>query len=364
MPASFQEILNSRLFKFIVGGNVDSSPTEFLVHEEAIAQLSKPLYNLMKGGMQESQTGSAIWADVSKETFEKFAQFAYTSDYSIPKMGKRNRTPMQEEVMSDHTSSNSFERMRRRLTKTKADPDFGLEELLLEPAKSWGTDSKEAEEPEREEVHDYYISERERPPSRDESPIRMRVPVPPLAPPPPSSPPVFPSPPLKPSPITRRGKYPKPYFPGYSDDFRFLTFPLLAPRNNHDKMCEPAALFDPDQSYTEAFLSHASLYILGDLRLIDSLKALALYKLHKTLRIFQLDDTNARDIIALASYIYSEEGGGGGLDGAIGGVRKLVCQYMATNAVVLGFSEGFMDLLGEGGQFVKDFFKYELQRIG
>jgi hypothetical protein len=32
--------------------NVNGSPTEFLVHEEAIAQLSKPLYTLMKGGWQ------------------------------------------------------------------------------------------------------------------------------------------------------------------------------------------------------------------------------------------------------------------------------------------------------------------------
>jgi hypothetical protein len=30
--------------------------------------------------------------------------------------------------------------------------------------------------------------------------------------------------------------------------------------------------------------------------------------------VFQLDDGNAEDIIALARYAYSEEGGGGGLD--------------------------------------------------
>jgi hypothetical protein len=39
-----------------------------------------------------------------------------------------------------------------------------------------------------------------------------------------------------------------------------------------------------------------------------------LFKLHKTLCVFQLDDGNAEDIIALARYAYSEEGGGGGLD--------------------------------------------------
>jgi hypothetical protein len=127
------------------------------------------------------------------------------------------------------------------------------------------------------------------------------------------------------------------------------------PSNSH---CSPHAIttikpasqlsiFDPDQSYTEVFLSHASLYTLGDLQLIDSLKALAFFKLHKTLCVFQLDDGNAEDIIALARYAYSEEGGGGGLDEGIGGLRSLVCQYMATNAVVLSFIDGFMDLLGD-----------------
>jgi hypothetical protein len=163
-------------------------------------------------------------------------------------------------------------------------------------------------------------------------------------------------------PITKRDKYPEHHSRVHSDDFQSLTFPLLAPRNNHDKTCEPAEQFDPDQSYTEAFLSHASLYILGDLQLIDSLKALALFKLHKTLCVFQLDDGNAEDIIALARYAYFEEGGGGALDEGIGGLRSLICQYMATNAVVLSFNDGFMDLLGDGGQLVKDFFKYEVQR--
>jgi hypothetical protein len=38
-----------------------------------------------------------------------------------------------------------------------------------------------------------------------------------------------------------------------------------------------------------------------------------------------------------------------------------VCQYMATNALALSSNHGFMDLLRDGGQLVKDFFKYEVQ---
>jgi hypothetical protein len=58
------------------------------------------------------------------------------------------------------------------------------------------------------------------------------------------------------------------------------------------------------------FLSYASLYVLGDFWLIDVLKALAVYKLHKALCVFELDDKNVIDIVNLARYVYKEEGGG------------------------------------------------------
>ena len=38
-----------------------------------------------------------------------------------------------------------------------------------------------------------------------------------------------------------------------------------------------------------------------------------------------------------------------------------MCQYMATNALVLSLG-GFIDVLGEGGEFVKDFSKFVVQR--
>ena len=109
------------------------------------------------------------------------------------------------------------------------------------------------------------------------------------------------------------------------------------------------------------FLAHASLYVLGDLWLIDALKVLALYKLHKTLCVFQLDDENIDDIVDLARYAYTEEAKG--LEEGIGGLRGMVCQYMALHAVLLSLHAGFTELLAEGGQFVKDFFKFVIQRM-
>ena len=51
-------------------------------------------------------------------------------------------------------------------------------------------------------------------------------------------------------------------------------------------------------------------YVLGDFWLIDALKALAIYKLHKALCIFELDGKNVADIVDLVRYAYEEEGKG------------------------------------------------------
>lgn len=87
-----------------------------------------------------------------------------------------------------------------------------------------------------------------------------------------------------------------------------LPYLLLTPRNIHLHTCEPH--FEPDQSYSNMFLAHASLYVLGDVWLAGTLKALAFRKLNKTLCIFKLGDKNIEDIISLARYAYREEGRG------------------------------------------------------
>jgi hypothetical protein len=169
---------------------------------------------------------------------------------------------------------------------------------------------------------------------------------------------------LESSPVfrARRDSYPEPLSLNlFATDFQSLQYPLLTPRNIHLHTCEPAEIFEPDWSYSNIFLAHASLFVLGDFWLIDTLKALSLHKLHKTLCIFQLDDANIEDIIDLARYVYNEKGKGS--EEGIGSLRSMVCQYMALNAAVLSLYDGFMELLAEGGQFVKDLFKFVTQRM-
>lgn len=159
-----------------------------------------------------------------------------------------------------------------------------------------------------------------------------------------------------------RDKYPGPRSPTlFTTSFHSLQYPLLTPRNIHLHNCEPAGHFEPDRSYSDVFLAHASLYVLGDFWLSDTLKTLALHKLHQTLCIFQLDDKNIKDIIDLARYAYNEEGKG--FEEGIGELRSLVCQYMVLNAVVVSIHADFKEFLAEGGEFVKDFVELVVQRM-
>ncbi|KAH8595282.1 hypothetical protein B0O99DRAFT_163409 [Bisporella sp. PMI_857] len=93
--------MNSRLFKFIVGKEVDGTSTEFQVHEAAVARLSGPLNSLLKREMLKAQAGCTKWDDVGKETSERLAEFAYTGSYSVPGVES-----LEKEVKKDKISKN------------------------------------------------------------------------------------------------------------------------------------------------------------------------------------------------------------------------------------------------------------------
>jgi len=267
--------------------------------------------------MSEAKAGCTVWKDVGKGTFERFVQFAYTGDYSIPEMEERR--PNWESVESE--------------------PCPPSNEV------TWSEPVQEAfAEPEPEIVDGWLPSPGKTIKSKKDKKKGSKGRA------------------IEPAPLPTREKYREQY-PSLTlaADFHYLSYELLAPRNKYDHTCDPIEVFNRNHSYSEPFLSHASLWVLGDLWQVDSLKALALFKLHRTLCIFDLDDENMGDVIALTKYVYSDEGLGS--DGGIGGLRGLVCQYMAFNALLLSVDKEFMDLLGEGGQFVKDFFTFELQRV-
>ncbi|TVY31729.1 hypothetical protein LSUB1_G007779 [Lachnellula subtilissima] len=82
MSASFEAIVLSRLFTFVVG--TDAVP--IVVHEATIADQSPELAALTRGKMSKCLVAEATWEDVDKETFIIFAQFAYIGDHTTPQM--------------------------------------------------------------------------------------------------------------------------------------------------------------------------------------------------------------------------------------------------------------------------------------
>ncbi|KAG5954254.1 hypothetical protein E4U57_004681 [Claviceps arundinis] len=80
MQASpYEEILNSRPFKFMVG----KAQKEFFLHSALVASKSEVLGKMMNGSFIEGQQGYATLPDEDASTFAAFAEFAFTGDYQI-----------------------------------------------------------------------------------------------------------------------------------------------------------------------------------------------------------------------------------------------------------------------------------------
>ncbi|OBT83442.1 hypothetical protein VE02_07872 [Pseudogymnoascus sp. 03VT05] len=328
MPATFRQILDSRIITFLVGNHVDGKSSEFRVHEEAIAQLSQTLRAVVN---KDLVNDPEVWPDVSKGTFERLAQFAYTGDYTVPKPLRRRAVVDVQEAVENEPSSGTLNGYQ-----------------AAEEADKPLADDAPAEEAPAEEA----------PPEDDldgwGNPIFGK----------------------KVKKEKKKGQQPWPHHamaafeggfnpaPGPEPtSFAALSYPLLAPRDNHKYGCEPSAKCNPEGDYSAVLLSHAKLWALADIHDIGALKALALYKLHKTLCVFRIKEGNAGDLIHLIRYAYSDytggQEGGGQVDDTLKG---LVAQYMASNSPALSHDRKFMELLREGGLFVEDFLRLVMQR--
>lgn len=350
-----------------------------------MAHLSQPLYNLTKGNTIEARAGRARWKDVSKATFERFVQFAYTGDYSIPKTEQRSSVEKGEHgettASYNSVSSNAPNGVRERLGSPESEHTLVTETNDITLAVDHVEPPIEKIEDDSGSILNYpsMTSKKNRKKKRRQTITEDARPevVPEPAPiaddaktqkiiqdevEDTTKPEADPDPEPKPGSASLEQQIsqqePSPIL---VMDFKAISYPLLGPRDNYDGTCEPLTEFKKEHNYSDVFLSHASLYVLGDVQLVSTLKALALFKLHKTLCHFELDNENIGDITELARYAYS--GGDKSLEKGIGGLKELVCQYMAIHAVELSGDARFMNLLAGGGQLVKDFFRFQLQRV-
>jgi ABC-type enterochelin transport system ATPase subunit len=86
--------------------------------------------------------------------------------------------------------------------------------------------------------------------------------------------------------------------------------------------------------------------------LVQPLKQLALHKLQQTLVTYRIFEARIQDLVALVRFAYSDDN-----TSSEGGdqLRALVTIYMAARAHFMDRSDAFLDLLEEGGQFVRKF---------
>jgi len=382
MPASFQEIISSRLIKFVVGGEIDGRSSEFLVHEKAISQLSSPLSALVTQHSPEIRN-SAVWNDVRKDTFERFVQFAYTGDYSIPKAEKRDRAGKKEQEQVNGT--NHLHPVDDSNSNQKGHNFNGIDDDHVNNSRDKPLSEVQPHVEQRRQSEAEKVDEYQETPVTGSSPTnkknrkkKSKAPVKPS--PHETYPEVVPgvvkeqsddpgfavpeptesdSEPEMAS-VTKSGtRSTEELLELFTTDFPALTYPLIHPRDNYSGTCEPSINFEENKSYSNIFLCHAALYVLGDIHVVTALKALALYKLHKTLSTFQLQNQNISDVTDLARYIYSKDRKS---SEEAGGLRGLVCQYMAIHAMELSRDAKFMNLLAGGGQIVKDFVRFQLRK--
>jgi hypothetical protein len=121
---------------------------------------------------------------------------------------------------------------------------------------------------------------------------------------------------------------------------------------------EPLSNSAAKQNFTPIFLAHARLYSFAHLRLVTSLKALTLDKLHKTLMGFELYHNRIGDILELVRYAYSDDDlPNRSDDGTVDELRKLVVEYVVCEIDTIGKDDEFVKLMEEGGEFVGDFWR-------
>ena len=287
------------MFEFIVG------PTRkvFKVHTAAIAQQSKALDTLMNGRMSEALAHSATLPDLDADTFVRFCQFAYTGDYDEPAFEIFEPTRNAFEIPV-RTSVFAGPAQPARPTITYND-SYDREHTVEVPA-AWdrlGLHRGSIDMPQCKHTKRQHL---------------RRV-------------------------------------------FEELTdYPCTEWQDRWMQPFDARPNRSADEDCTGVFLGHARLYVFAEMYGIEGLRTTALHKLHRTLVTFTLHKARIGDVVALVRYAYSDENTpdrDGGVEGKtkLDALRKLVLRYVTMEYETIGACEKFLNLLMEGGAFVRDF---------
>lgn len=300
-------IYASAPFKFIVGGNA------FYVHAELVSGHSRPLGRMINGERSEAQQGFAILRDLDESTFVRFVEWAYQGYYTSGECACRPSSTAKSES---------------NLSRTDIPPAEApvAEEPVMESA-------IDAEQMDNEQVNWQWSFDDSRPKRKKgkQNPSNVDFLGKPVT-----------------QPLRRQLR--ETFFQRKAT-VRKESIIIPPPRRNQD----------PNEDYTDVFLSHAKLYVFADMYAIEALKVLALENLHSVLAIFDLYDECTPDIIALLQYAYANTKA---MVGYTDNMRVLLADYIGCEMDTLIKDESFRDLMiEEGGALLGDFLRMVQKRI-
>ncbi|KAL2418236.1 hypothetical protein ABEF95_005767 [Exophiala dermatitidis] len=308
MEIPYRSFTSSHPFRFVVG----PEQTSIYVHSELVKQHSETLAALVGGCMSEAEERCAYIEDIDEATFNRFVEFAYTGDYSVP-------DPTFKPISDDEDPPNSLGTPANHKIERLAED---------EPTNfSWGFETKKTISGRRRKVRRNGWTE-----SSNQG--HISEPIPPMQ---------------EPGFGIERQAEPQQW-----RDFRSKAHirerPAWEPRKN----------IRPDEDYEPVFMCHASLYVFSDRYSIEPLRELVLQKLRLTLSRFTLFAERTGDIVHLLKYTYANTMDH---DSGIDTLRNLVTDYAVCEIEKMATDHEFLDYLTEEGFAAKDLMVKLVQRL-
>ncbi len=275
--------------------------------------------------MAEAKDGCAPLKDVDEDTFARFAEFAYTGDYTA---GDPEILLDSSQIEAGEDKSDNDDGERAVPDDPPPPPPEPEEWPRADPvasSSSWGSSTVRRSKKK--------ISKKKREYVVDEAPVEAYP-----------EEEVYPV--KKPTQASKRDNL--------WEEFRRPQYSALSPS------FQPRENREPCEDYTTVFLSHARLYVFAETYQIEQLKYLVLHKLQQTLLVFTPYEERMGDVADLMQYTYVNTYDG---SESMDPLRHLVALYAACMAEKLAGNGEFQDLLKEAGDLANDFVAELVKRL-
>ena len=138
--------------------------------------------------------------------------------------------------------------------------------------------------------------------------------------------------------------------------FHDLTYPVPS-LSKFSSMCKIRPNESSVEDYSPVFLGHARLYVFAEKWGIESLRTLALHKLHATLCGYKPYKPRYGDVVELIKYTYQNTP----TQKRMGGLRALVTKDVAQEQIQIAKSESCLSLVEDEGSFARDLLSMVLE---